>query len=435
MPNEFQNSKTLQQSRMANSNFVEPDIISTKLPFIIRNGTTLIIIILLCIIGVCYFIKYPDVVATNAKLTSLNAPKPVVATQGGKLIKLWVTENQTVQANATIGYMQSNADHGQVLQLQTMLFHLQNVLDSNQLDEHELNTVATNMLGELQQPYQTYCQALLQFKGYLANGFYLRKKYMLLADKQYLQKLETHLHQQKTLQKEDIQLSQQTFTANESLKADKVISDFDYRNEKSKLISKQLSLPQINSAIISNQSQQHDKQKEILELENQIAQQKAIFTQAVHTLQSEVEAWCSKYILKAPLAGNVSFASFLQENQQVTTNQTICFINPENSSYFAEMTIPQANFGKIAIGQQVLLKFPAYPFQEFGDVKGTIAFISRIPTDSGYAAKVILPNGLLTNYKKLVQFRDGLTAQGEIITKDMRLLERFYYSIIGKVKS
>jgi HlyD family secretion protein len=82
----------------------------------------------------------------------------------------------------------------------------------------------------------------------------------------------------------------------------------------------------------------------------------------------------------------------------------------------------------------VLLKFPSYPFEEYGSVKGAVDFISNIPTDSGYIAKVILPNGLHTNYKKQVQYREGLIAQGEIITKNMRLLERFYYNMVKNIK-
>ncbi len=67
-------------------------------------------------------------------------------------------------------------------------------------------------------------------------------------------------------------------------------------------------------------------------------------------------------------------------------------------------------------------------------VKGKINFISNISTDSGYLAKVILPQGLNTNYNRQIQYKDGLLAQGEIITKDMRLLQRFYQNIIQQIK-
>ena len=414
------------------------EIISNRPNWITRNGILLLFLVMCAMVGVCYFIRYPDVVNTTAQLTSINAPKPVVAVNGGKLVRLLAKENMMVNAGDAIGYMESNGSHAAVLDLESRLASLHQLLDSNKTEVLQQNYEAgfiSDSLGELQQPYQTFSVALQTFKSYLQNGFYLRKKTLLLADRAYLQKLLLNLQQQKALQTEDMLLSEKTFAANQSLKAEKVISEFDYRNEKSKLISKQLSLPQINSAIISNLTQQNDKQKEIMELENQVVQQKAIFTQVVNTLQSQIDEWTRKYMLRAPVNGKVSFATFLQENQQVAANQAVCFINPENSSYYAEMTIPQSNFGKIAVGQMVLLKFPAYPFQEFGAVKGTIEFISRIPTDSGYAARVSLPYGLTTNYKKNIQFRDGLKAQGEIITKDMRLLERFYYSIIGQMKN
>ncbi len=73
----------------------------------------------------------------------------------------------------------------------------------------------------------------------------------------------------------------------------------------------------------------------------------------------------------------------------------------------------------------MLLKFPSYPPQEFGSVKGVIEYIKTIPSDSGYMAKVKLPYGLITNYKKQILFTEGLVAQAEIITEKRRLSDRF----------
>ena len=256
---------------------------------------------------------------------------------------------------------------------------------------------------------------------------------MIAADIANIKRLHSNLFSQKGLTEQDLGLAQKTFAANQSLKDDSVISALEYRNEKSKLINKQSTIPQINASIINNESQQNEKQKEITELENTIAQQKGIFQQALNTFKSQVDDWKKKYLLIAPITGKVAFAAFVQENQQLQANQTICFINPGNSEYYAQIIIPQSNFGKVAVGKQVLLKFASYPFQEYGAVKGKVAFISHIPTDSGYLAKVVLIDGLNTNYKKQIQYRDGLVAQGEIITKDLRLLQRFYYGIVKQV--
>ncbi|HNJ58714.1 MAG TPA: HlyD family efflux transporter periplasmic adaptor subunit, partial [Chitinophagaceae bacterium] len=188
-------------------------------------------------------------------------------------------------------------------------------------------------------------------------------------------------------------------------------------------------LPQINASIINNESQQNDKRKEIAELDNQIAVQKSIFMQALQTFKSEIQAWEYKYVIKAPVAGSVAFTGFYQENQEIKNGQSLFVVQPANTQYFVEAQILQYNFGKVKTGQQVLLKFPAYPYEQYGSVTGKIDFISTIPTDSGYLAKIVLPDGLISNYKKPLQYHTGLKAQADIVTEDMRLLERFYYNI------
>ena len=85
---------------------------------------------------------------------------------------------------------------------------------------------------------------------------------------------------------------------------------------------------------------------------------------------------------------------------QANLGQTICFINPINTLYYASIVVPQANFGKIKVGEKIILKLQAYPFQEFGSIIGRLDFIAKIATGSGYVGRVLLPNGLLTNYKK-----------------------------------
>jgi HlyD family secretion protein len=411
------------------------EIVSDKPGFLVRWGNVFFLTLLTLLVIGTWFIKYPDVIYAKAKLTSINAPKPVIGLVNGKLSKLSITEDQTINKGQIIGYLESTANHEAVLSLASSLDSIQTLLNAgqaNQIKKYFKNS--TSLFGELQTAYQTFSQSFLSFDNYLANGFYLKKRAILLRDKNNLLRLYNNLNMQRELQEQDLALTQKTFNANVSLKKDKVISDFDYRIEESKLINKKLTLPQIRSAIINNESQQAEKEKEIIELDNSISQQKLIFQQILNTFRSQVDEWKRKYVLIAPIDGKIAFASFVQENQQLQVNQTICYVNPENSQYFAEVVIPQSNFGKVAIGQLVLLKFQSYPFQEYGSVQGKIEFISHIPSDSGYLAKVGLTKGLITNHKKQIQYRDGLLANAEIITHDMRLLERFYYSIVKQIK-
>ena len=411
------------------------EIISHRPPWIIRWGTLCFSFFLLVICVICWFIKYPDIVMAQAILTSINAPKPVITTINGKLIKIDVQENDAVKQNQVLGYLESTANHREVLQLASNIDSIQYLLNHNRAEQIDrFFHLPETQLGELQIPYQTFSQAFLTFKSYLSNGFYLRKKSMLLKDKSNLEKLHANLLNQKELQEQDLELSQKTLDANQTLKDKNVLPELDYNDEISKFINKKMSLPTMNNAIINNESEQNAKQKEIAELDNTIMQQKVIFQQALSTLKSQVDEWKKQYLLIAPIDGKVTFVALIQENQQLQSNQTICYINPENSYYFAQLVIPQTNLGKVTVGQKVLLKFSSYPFQEYGAVYGKIEFISNVATDSGYFAKAALQNGLKTNYGKQIMYRDGLQGDAEIITKDLRLLERFYYDIMKQIK-
>lgn len=412
------------------------EIISYKPIWILRNGITLFLIIICCLIASTFFISYPDVVHAGAMLTSINAPKEVKTKMDGRLIRLYAAEGRYVKQNELLGFMESRANHYEVISLSQTIDELQLLMSNGKAEVITRYLLQPYQnLGEAQQAYQSFTQNFILFKQYLHNGYYLKRKVMLQNDMVYLQRLHANLLQQKEMQVEDLGLAKETFDANKSLKEDKVISPLDYRNEKSKYIGKALTIPQISSAIISNESSQHEKEKEILQLENDIAQQKGIFMQALNTVKAQLDEWKSKYLLVAPIDGKIAFTGFVQENQQLKNNQTVCFINPENTQYFVQINIPQNNFGKIKRGQKVLLKLPSYPFQEFGAITGKLDFISNIPTDSGYLAKVLLPNGLQTNYKRMVQYHEGLSAQAEIITEDLKLSDRLLNQLTSVIKN
>lgn len=251
------------------------EIISHKPGILITRGLGFFFIILCLIVVVSWFIQYPDIVTTKAKLTSINAPKEVVTKISGKLVRLFAKEGEETIGGSVLGYIESTANHNEVIELSANIDTLQFFINNNEIGQ-SLNflNLSYQHLGELQQSQQIFQQSFLNFRNYISGGFYLDKKTMLRKDLSYLQKMHSNLLQQKELNVQDLQLSEKTFNAHESLKKDKVISDLDYRNEKSKFINKKLTLPQITSAIISNEAQQNEKLKEIAELENTIKQQK-----------------------------------------------------------------------------------------------------------------------------------------------------------------
>lgn len=412
------------------------DIISYRPVWIVRNGIALFLAIVVAMITTTFFIEYPDLVNAGAKLVSVNPPVELKTKVQGKLVKLRVKENDAVPAGAVIGQMESVADAEKVVALTDAITRMRQMMDSSEtakaisfFGQHYSKSNQGFGLGEVQEAYHTFMSSFQVFSQYLESGFYFRKKAMLSSDISFLQRLHQNLLQQQQMQQEDVSLAEKTFEANESLSKDKVISSFDYRNEKSKLIGKTMSLPQLTASLISNESAMHEKRKEILQLENEISQQKNIFIQSINSFAAALDQWQNNYLVKSPIAGNIAFADFIQENQFYPVNQTICLVNPRNTEYYAQVNISQYSFGKVKTGQEVLLKLQAYPYQEFGFLKGRLEFVSNIPSDSGFIGKVILPGGLHTNQQQQLQYREGLKANAEIITSDRKLSDRLLSSV------
>ena len=414
------------------------EFISNKPGLIVRWGNTIFFLILIGAIIGCWFIRYPDVIHAMAKVNAINAPKEVIAKTGGRIIKLFGKDGEQVKTQDIIGYMESTADHREVLALSKILDTLQYFTDSMRLEEipqyWACSKTQFSHLGELQSAHQTFMQAYISFKDYLSSGFYVAKKKLLWNDLANTRKLLQILYEQKELQQQDFALTNETYNVHDTLHKEKLISDLDFRSQKSQFINKKMSLPQMNASIINNQGQQSALHKEMLELDNQIVQQKSLFIQVLSSYRNQMVEWKQKYLLLAPVSGKIVYPGFLEENQQVQANQVICFISNASDKYYVEMLLPQTNFGKVKSGQQVLLNFPSYPYQEFGTVRGQIEFIKKIPIDSGYLAKIFLPNGLITDYKKQIIFTTGLIAEAEIITDNKRLIDRFFGSISDLIK-
>lgn len=414
---------------------IAQEIISRRPDFWERRALSVFLCIFLTLLLSTWFIRYPDIVQAHAVLTAYNVPKELMTPQAGRLVKLTAKNDQDVPEGYIIGWMESTASHEEVLELNTRLDSCVSLLLAGRNSSlTPLLQRRYTKLGELQPTYQQFISDWQQFDDYITNGYYVRKKEMLQQDLASINRLSSAVNDQKTLSQKGLILAEESFRMNDYLYKEKVISSEAFRNEQSRFLVKQAELPQLLASGISLENQQREKHKEIFELEHDMARQTLIFEQSLETLKSAIDEWQRKYVLRAPVKGKVAFIVPLQENRYLQQGRLLGYVIPDNARYLAEVTLPQGNFGKIDTGLPVQLRFDAYPYQEFGIIRGTLNFISKIPSDSGFLATIQFNDGLRTNYNKQLQYKSGLKAQALIITRDMRLLERIYYNISHTIK-
>ena len=410
------------------------EIISHRSGFFEQWALLIFLLVVVLLIGSTWFVKYKDIIQCPGYLTAANAPKEVVPRHEGKLIRLFVSNDEAVSAGQVIGWIESTASHKEVMALDSLLDRASLFLEKNDLEQvFRLFRNRMLHLGDVQASYQEFITSWQRFNDYFVNGYCYKKKQQLLNDKACLQQLHQTLEEQKQLYSQDLQLTEEGYNANNTLFGDKIISKQDLRNEASKLLGKRMTIPQIDAALLNNHIQELNKQKEIDELEHDISIEKISFEQALHTLKSMVLAWVSTYVMKAAVAGKMVFVIPLQENQFVVAGKVVGYVNPTGTKYYVQANLPQTNLGKLQTGQNAQIRLLAYPYQEFGFVDGRLNYISKIPSDSGFLATVDMPKGLTTHTNREIQYRNGLKCEVVIVTRETRLMQKVFYDFMKEI--
>lgn len=206
-----------------------------------------------------------------------------------------------------------------------------------------------------------------------------------------------------------------------------------------------MSLLQTRNNLISNEGNLISMEKQAQQTENSIKElhtQKSLkyeememnIITSYNRFMENVNAWEHKYIIKSPIKGKLQTLNFWAENQFIQSGTEVFAVVPTQAETFGQMLLPTSGAGKVQIGQEVVVKLDDFPYLEYGSVRGTVESISiskkQEQTAQGaietYLVLVKFDNGLKTNYGEYIKTDKSTSGTGEIITKDRRLIERFF---------
>jgi HlyD family secretion protein len=147
--------------------------------------------------------------------------------------------------------------------------------------------------------------------------------------------------------------------------------------------------------------------------------------ESFRNLSAEINIWEINYLLVSPVSGTVTFTKYWSENQSVIKDEPVLTIVPTNQGNFiGRIDLKMERSGKVAIGQQVNIKLSSFPYLEYGMVRGKIKTKSLVPSGDAYVIEIELPDGLKTLYNRQLEFTQNMQGTAEIITEDMRLLQK-----------
>lgn len=141
-------------------------------------------------------------------------------------------------------------------------------------------------------------------------------------------------------------------------------------------------------------------------------------------------------VMRAPRDGVVSTV-LLKQGQMVSAGQPLLSILPSGSSLQAQLLVPSRAIGFIEPGNEVILRYRAFPYQKFGQQYGRVEDISRSALSPADITALIGQKSPEPLYRVLVRLdtqdvlaygrpepvKPGMTLDADILMERRSLLE------------
>jgi multidrug resistance efflux pump len=394
-------------------------------------------VIALLFIGSWLF-KYPDIIVSDITVTTEHVPVNLVARSAGKITGIFAGDNEQVKKGQIIAAIENPAVTDNVLNLKEFL---KDYDSGNWLSVTSLNKISkTNyILGEIESSYSSFRLKLEEYIKYTERDYSNKKIAGIENQLVNYNRLITQLQKQVSLQLEDLSIAKGRYLRDSLLFAQKVLAPADFESSKMNFLQKTFTAENSKASLTNAKIQYSQLELQVLELNLDRSSQNELYElsikQLLGNLKASIAEWEQKYILYSPVDGKLTFSRVWSLHQNVTVGDLVVTVIPATQGkIIGILKLPVAGSGKVKQGQKVNIKFSNYPYMEFGMVIGRVEKISLVPDEKYYLAEVAFPDGLVSNYGKHLTLLTEMTGSAEIITEDMRLIQRFINPIKSLLK-
>lgn len=407
------------------------EILSKRPASIIRYGLS--IIALLGILGLVasWYIKYPEIIKGNVMITTEIPPLKVIPKVSGRVQRLLVKPNQLVKRGDFIAEIENTTRLENLPVLQTLSQQLKLYLQNTSLKVAFPSNTFT--FGDLQIEYNNLLKNYQESERLFGDAIYVQRKNILIQQISDYKKLVIINQRQVEINKEEFSNVEIKYVADKKLYQDKVYGKLEFLAFENTFLQKKKDNENYAKVLVENSLTLSERQKQLVELDFEYLQKTRTYRdniqQSIQNIDNLLANWQQNYVITAPSQGSLSFLKNLTENQMIRAGDTLFAVLPQKGGVVAFANVSAQNFGKVKVGQQVIIKLVNYPFEEYGSLSGNIHEIESTPMGNQYRIKIKLPKELKTNYDKTLPFRTEMEGSLEIITEDLRLLERTFYGL------
>jgi len=404
--------------------------------WLVRWGISVFFGVIILLLVCAYFFKYPVVINAPVVITTEQPAIWVVAKTSGKIDSIYIANGSYVNKNQLLAVIDNPAITEDVLALEKQLDSLRPFIMGPV--PIKLPTLPRQFsVGDLQDSYMQLLKTWNEQNVFVEEHYHKKKiESLKLEIKQQLDYIQ-NLNLQTTAFERNYAIISERYLRDSILHQQNISSTIELEEGKKQKINGEIQLRQSQSVISNTKIEITKLQQEIVEYKSDFkSKQEAINNElmsAYELLRRNLLLWEEKYLLKAPLAGRVSFMNFWGTNQFINVGEQSFAIVPVNpGNIVGKCNVPTNGLGKIHKGQNVTVKLDEYPYMEYGMLQGFVKDISLISTPINTQTKTarvglveitFADDDLKTTYKKKIPFSGELTGMAEISTEDISLIE------------
>jgi membrane fusion protein len=146
-------------------------------------------------------------------------------------------------------------------------------------------------------------------------------------------------------------------------------------------------------------------------------------------------------VIRAPITGTVTNIA-VNAGQSIAADTPLATVLPKGSGLHAELLVPTRAIGFVAKGQEVVLRYEAFPYERFGQYRGVVTDISRTVWSGGerlgpltvkepvYRVTVKLEKQMVSAFGQDYVLRSGMLINADLLLEKRSLLEWMFEPVL-----
>lgn len=412
------------------------EMLSNPPKWIIRSGSGLFTVMLLILIGLSWFITYPDVITGEVTVSTTEPPIELSNQIYVQLKRLSIKEGQFVHKNQILAEFDNQALPDDIQKAQGYLKKIK-AFESNTYNQ--IPPIQDSLqLGSFQESWTGLQNEIIEWNQILNSKIEQEQLSAIQREINYRERLQNISNTKIKLSEAEYNLIAEELKTSIQLSEKNAISRQTLNQDRHSENQAMQTVQTQKEQFVQNLIQLNSLRNQLLQLKDEQKQKLQQRISRLHKTISNLELrfidWHKSAVWLAPCSGKVIYNKHLQIHKFYNPNEASIVIVPNGNKFIALATIESIGAGKVKKGQKVFIELTDYPKNDFGMIEGVVSHITQIEKDGKYEVKISLPKQLRTSYSKQIPPKAQLKGQIKIITKDKRLLARFFEKIIDLIK-